>query len=122
MLCNVCRNEGDRIYIIPVLHLHAVQPPMYVLHEVVKVYSCFGPDGIRKRIVEQIHQHSLAAAHISKQVEPSGEALRYVFERGLFRLAAAEKRKERFGWLEILDARVDDWWSFVLPELLMQTL
>lgn len=65
---NICCNKRDRIDIVSVLHLHAMQPPVYVLHEIVEMYSCFGPNSIGERVVEKVHEHSLATTDIAKQI------------------------------------------------------
>lgn len=41
VLRDICSYKRHSVYVVPVLHLHAVQPPVYVLHEVVVVYPRF---------------------------------------------------------------------------------
>lgn len=66
-----------------------------------------------ERVVKEIHQHRLAAAHIAEQVkaprEPGGDRT----SRGL--AAAAEPREQGFVRLQRLGGRALDGWCVIMP-------
>ena len=66
-------HEGHGVDVAAILHLHLVQALVNILHEVVEVDACLGPHRRWERVVEEIHQHRLAAAHIAVQVQALGE-------------------------------------------------
>lgn len=51
-LGNIRRNHGQRVKVIPILHLHHVHALMYILHEIVEMDARFVPD-IRRQSLEE---------------------------------------------------------------------
>ena len=74
-LRNIRRNKRQRIKIIAKLHLNHVHPLMYILHEIMKMDASLRLDIRRQRIEKQIHQHGLAASHITIHIQTLRQAL-----------------------------------------------
>ena len=123
LLGDVRGHKGHGVDVVPEFHLHAVQPPVYVLHEVVEVYPRLGLDGARQRLVEEVHQHGLAAAHVSEKVEPPRQVVGDVLYRRLIRLPPEPRTQYgRLLRLQRVEARVDDGARVVVPKLVVQVL
>lgn len=73
---DIRRNHGQGIEVISILHLYDVHALVHVLHEVVEVNAGLIFDIRRKRIKEQIHQHSLSAPNIAIHIHAFRQVLR----------------------------------------------
>lgn len=113
------RHEGHAVDVAAVLELHLVEALVDVLHEVVEVDARLGPHVLRERVVKEVHEHRLAAAHVAEQVEPPREVAGNLLDG---RLAAPEPREEGLVGLEGVEGRVDDRGRVVVPQLLVQVL
>lgn len=124
MLRNIRRDERHGVDISPMLHLQLVQSPMHILHEVVEVYPRLRLDGARQGVMEQVHQHGLAAAHVSEEVQPPRQTGRYVANGILGRLARPEEGREDglLDWLEEVEVRHHDGGGVVVAQLVVQML
>ena len=69
LFCKVCRDERNAVNVIPMGHLHLVQLPVYLLHEVMEVYPRFRLDVWRQGFEEEINEHSLPTPNIAVHVE-----------------------------------------------------
>ena len=97
--------------------------PVYILHEVVEVNSCLGPDVRRQRFEEQVHEHGLPTSDITKHIQ----ALREVFGDGWFigfLTATKQRTEERFLGLKVerLNAGVADFRWGIRLEVLEKSL
>jgi hypothetical protein len=87
----------------------------------VEVDARLGPHVLRERVVEEVHQHRLAAAHVAEQVEPPREVAGDRADGGLV-VAATKPREEGLVGLGGVEGRVDDGRRVVVPQLLVEVL
>ena len=76
---------------VPHLLLHGVYALVHVDHEGVEVYAALAGDVRRKRVVEEVHEHGLAGADISVEVETFRQP--FWWGGGPFRWLAKETRE-----------------------------
>ena len=66
--CNCGCDEGNGVNVIAMLHFDFVYLFVHVLHEVVEVYPGLRMDVLWQGVIEEIHEHGLAAANIAIHV------------------------------------------------------
>lgn len=123
-LGDISSHQWHGVDIVPMLHVHLMQPLVNVLHEVMEVNACLARDGTRQRVIEQIHQHRLPTAHVPKQIQASGQVLGDLSQLLLPGLPVpkdpAEHRSR--GRLEGLDGGMYDARRMVPPQFVVEML
>lgn len=89
---------------------------MDILHEVVEVYARLGTDRRRQGLVEEVHEHGLAAADVAIEIQPARQVGGDLADGAGRWLAGAEDGGEDglFGRLEEVEAGVDNRGSVVV--------
>ena len=120
-LCDGSCHERQRIKVVAVLHLDNVHALVHILHEVVEVDAGLGLDVGWEGLVEQVHEHGLAASYVAVHVQSLGEGFGDC--KFLLCVAIEQRAEERLGLgVEGFDAWLDDRRGVVGSQSFIQVL